>query len=507
MWPAVDGDKDVRPKPEMLNRIVFFDVEKDSPKRGDVNFRTNFALRDLQGSHVPTVECTARVIDDPVTVGVPQANWPADVSPDGKVRGVRTCTNGQYLDQRDGDTVFALEYNGSYTALSPLVDVFVKAKKETLLVELMEALHKNWSKTNGIVKAEPALAEIFATDLVSSLGALNRASEKVDGPRKLAAGLRALIEPDTTTDRKGQKKSLLDLLRGAIDAQDAVLSKDPKREKKWLDARSHIVDEFLTINGRGPDAKFADQGIPQLTPVVIELLRAQREAKCRNDKCAAFKADTVADVKKSLDSALTKTGLDLVDVMLQDEPTRVELGRMTSYLTRQSGPLASAGANSPSATPFATARGPGVLDATIAALVDALGALGDLRDIRPLYPMMANMMRELDPQLELLKRLNERVYDDAGHEICAEELDPDETIRNTLSRLAMVVDPAGLPRSTALQIFLDAIADVNRVDAASTDPLDGDDYGSVFRNVHDLLTDPESGLEQLYASVRSATAK
>jgi hypothetical protein len=44
-----------------------------------------------------------------------------------------------------------------------------------------------------------------------------------------------------------------------------------------------------------------------------------------------------------------------------------------------------------------------------------------------------------------------------------------------------------------------------RVDAANTGPLDPEDYASVFTNIHDVLTDPKSGLEQLYASVKNAT--
>ena len=48
---------------------------------------------------------------------------------------------------------------------------------------------------------------------------------------------------------------------------------------------------------------------------------------------------------------------------------------------------------------------------------------------------------------------------------------------------------------------------MNRVDASSDGPLEPDDYMNVFKNVHELLTDPKSGLEQLYASVKNATAR
>ena len=120
---------------------------------------------------------------------------------------------------------------------------------------------------------------------------------------------------------------------------------------------------------------------------------------------------------------------------------------------------------------------------------------------------LAKSLDELDPQLSLLSRLNARAYDSNGNEICSKELDPEEAIRNSLARLSLPVTVEGKPTRPALQVFLDAIADVNRVDASSDGPLDPDDYMNVFKNVHELLTDPKSGLEQLYASVKNATAR
>ncbi len=177
-------------------------------------------------------------------------------------------------------------------------------------------------------------------------------------------------------------------------------------------------------------------------------------------------------------------------------------------MTRQEAALGGDTGAAASSTPFAgSKRGPGALDQSIAAIVDALGALGDLRDVRALYPILARSLDDLDPQLSLLSRLNARAYDAAGNEICAKELDPEEAIRNTLSRLSLPVSPPGRPTRSALQIFLEALSDVNRVDPAKDTPLDPDDYANVFKNVHELLTDPTSGLEQLYASVKNATEK
>jgi hypothetical protein len=537
MWETPAG-QDVRPRPELLNRLVFFDVANDSKNPGETNYRTNYTLDQLQGPHIGTSECTARTIDDP-NLGDP------DVAADGKIHGLRTCNEGQWLDQRDPDTIFALEYNHAYEALAPLTEAFVKHGKATLLVELLDTLHKHWSVERGVVTAEPALAEVLATDLATSLGEMARATNgmtitrcapsttmkcegasELRGQQVLADGLRALVDPDfaargKVTDRKGkttlangQAVTLFGLLRDAAHAEETVLDRDPAKRDQWLAARSRVIDEFLSVKGRGADAAFVDPGVGQLAPVIIDLLRSQRVAECKGTiECPALRKDLTADIETSLKSLLTKTSLDLLDFLLRDEPARRELGRMTSYLTRQSDPLAGAGdvvgpasaGASPSSTPFANLRGPGVLDQSIAALVDALGALGDLEDVRPLYPMLAHALEQLDPQLALLSRLNARAYDAEGRELCSKELDPEETIASSLSRLALPITIEGQPRRTALQIFLEAIADVNRIDPELTTPLEQTDYANVFKNTHELLTDPTSGLEQLYASVKRAT--
>jgi hypothetical protein len=53
-----------------------------------------------------------------------------------------------------------------------------------------------------------------------------------------------------------------------------------------------------------------------------------------------------------------------------------------------------------------------------------------------------------------------------------------------------------------IQIFLEAIADVNRVDAESTGPLSAGDYQQVFTAARDFLLDETRGLEQIYAIIQ-----
>jgi hypothetical protein len=275
---------------------------------------------------------------------------------------------------------------------------------------------------------------------------------------------------------------------------------------KWHDTRSRIVDELVSVNGRADEAQFVDPGVPAMLPVLIDLLRSQRDAKCLNTAdCPALRKDLAVGVESSLNKEIVGASLDLLDVFLGDGTARRELGRMVTYLTSKGDALGGASVD-PSATPFAqtTARAPGALDQTIAATVDTFGALGDLEEVRPFYPVISDALDHVDPELVLLSQLSARAYGAGGHEICSKELDPDEAVQALLSRVTMVVEVLNQPKRSALQIFLDAVSDVNRVDASASTPLDGDDYGNVFKNVHDLLTDPTSGLEQLYASVKAA---
>lgn len=551
-WNSAKGNPDGRdedyayPRPEFLNRLVFFNVDEamDCSDESGNKLTTNCVIRDLQGSHMPSAACKERTIDDPYFVSPPGSSLTpgdaVDPSPDKKIHGLRTCQPGQNLDERAPDTLFALEYNHGVDAFAPLAEVFVKHQKEQLLVDLMVALDKSWRVQGGIAASEPALAEILKGDLIASLGELAKVTNKMKVDRciasgknecakhesvpavtVLAEGVRALVDPERakaagvtdrrgkTTTKSGKPVSIMGLLRDAINAEEEVLAKDKTREHKWLTARSNIVDEFFTIDGRGEQAKFRDQGIPQIAPVVIGLLRAQRLAKCKGDAdCPALRQDLAKDIEDDLKDKVFTAGLDLLDAVLADRAMRGEVGRMTSYMFRDDGKLGGDTSAAASSTPFSgSKKGPGVLDQSLAALVDALGAMGDLSEIRRMYPFLAKSLDDIDPQLSLLSRLNARSYDANGNEICAKELDPEEAIRNSLARLSLPVTVEGKPTRPALQIFLDAIADVNRVDASNDGPLEPDDYMNVFKNVHELLTDPKSGLEQLYASVKNATAR
>jgi hypothetical protein len=167
VWQSNVGE-DVRPMPKFLNRLVFFDTLHDGLNDASKNAKTGRLIRDLVGNHVPSAACDLRTIDDPLPA---EPDSPADH----KIQGLRTCQDGDWLDQRDGDTAFALETVGGFDALVPLVQAFVAHGAEDDLLNLLEVFYRY--DENGGSSAEPAAAALISANFVPTLRALALAAE------------------------------------------------------------------------------------------------------------------------------------------------------------------------------------------------------------------------------------------------------------------------------------------------------------------------------------------
>jgi len=53
-----------------------------------------------------------------------------------------------------------------------------------------------------------------------------------------------------------------------------------------------------------------------------------------------------------------------------------------------------------------------------------------------------------------------------------------------------------------IEIFMDVITDVNRIDASSTGAFASDDYEAVMSTMNGFMTDKTRGLEQLYTIIQ-----
>lgn len=566
-WDA-SGSKTLRPKPEFLNRQVFFDIDNDSPTSGGKNYKTNRFLKDLMGAHsIGTIVCPEKVLPDPV----PNA---ADASPDGQIRGLRQCQNGDWLDQRDPDGTMVWENFGFYSAMTPMINAFAIHNREDLFLSLMEVLYRHWSdatstknecdpsgtaKTNpryclqtGAVSYEPLLAEGLGGDVLVALGELTKtmdtqtiakctavdatthkctATTTVDGVQVIAAATRALVDPDAAkainlVDRTGAKTAKRNdgtlnpqvtpiyLLTGALAGIDQLfadaITKDPAEQQRlddWRLGRSQLVDQFLGVSGKTTSSKFTDPSIAKITPTLIGMLRAQMLAQCPdtytapNKRCAWARDELATSFATRVGGPMLASTMDLLEALRKDEAARSELEALLAYLVD-------------------AASGNDALAALLATSSDMLQVLRDDQNLVPIFhaisPALAPSVKDangrvtkkslVDAQLGLLAKVSGKYVDGNGKEICAYERDPNQILTQVLTRLVTPMkDKSGKSTQTPLDVIIDVIADVNRVDPARTDKLDAADYKAVTHEVNDFLLNKERGLEQFYEIVRRGT--
>lgn len=555
-------DKLLTPTPQWINRLVFFDTVNDSPNEGDKNYRTNRFIRDLNGDKMGTSVCPERVIEDP-DPGAP------DSHPDKKIRGLRACPDGQWLQDRDRNTIFTWESFGFYRAMKPMLGAFAKHGREDLFVEIATALYRNYPGADatedecrlanngkctraGANSYEPLIAEALAGDLVPALTELAKAlttltvttceatdaqgrctaSKNTRGLDIAVAAARAALDPNYSRaiglkDRQGQTTAKRNdgtkvdqvtpayLLTNALSAVDLAFDKyeeqhpeDKERRSNWRRARSQLVDQFLGTVGIQSNANFANPSIPKMTPVVLEMLRSQLAAHCPRSFTAPFEPCTWAReelVKKAEDVLGGPLATTGIDVM--DAVRSDAEGRRQMELMMQY-LLDAASDNEALSSVLATAN-------------DVLQLIRDDENLLPFYKLLADAVNTtqyddkgrivqksmVDAQMALLSRLSGKFFTKEGKEICANEIDPNQIMTKVLTNLVTPIEDASFNGDTPLEVLIDVIADVNRSDPSETydGTLKQAEYNSVAQNVVEFLTDKERGLEQLYETVRQCT--
>jgi len=553
------GSRELAAKPQWLNRLVFFDLAGDT-----VNAKTNLFIRDLQGEFIGTSVCPERVINDPV----PDA---PDASPDGKVHGLRNCPDGQWLQQRGKHTLFTWENFGFYDAIRPLLAAFVKHGREDLFLEISNATFKAWpgpeasadecrmagGKTCpkvGMNSYEPLIAEAFATDVLPALQVLAKELENlpikrcdeidpntkactktttVTGIDVAAAATRAAVDPAYAkntlklTDRFGKVEavrndgtknaqttpaylitSALSGIDKAFDAYEAAHPEDKDRRANWRRARSQLVDQFMGVTGAKSTSVFTNPTMTKMTPVILDLLRSQLLAHCPRsftppyEKCTWATSELSKKAEETLTGPLMSTGLDMMEAIRADAEGRRQMGLLMQYL------LDAASKND-------------ALASMLASTNDMVQILRDDENIVPFFRVLAAAVDAsekdakgrvtkkslLDAQMALLARVSGKYFDKDGKEICSREIDPNQVLAVALGNLVTPIKDGDFKGQAPLEVIIDVIADVNRVDP--TQPYEGtlnrSDYSFVSENVVDFLINKERGLEQFYEVIRQGT--
>lgn len=556
------NNKLLTPKPQWLNRLVFFDVFNDT-----VNTQTRNFIRDLQGDFMGASVCPERSMTDPLPTS-------PDARPDGKVVGLRNCPSGQWLQQRGANTIFVWEHFGFYNAMKPLVSAFAKHGREDLFVALTAAMYKHFPGADasadecrlagggqcprsGMNSYEGLIAEAFATDVFPALTELAKALKDlgikrcdamdptthqcttpnptiISGIDVAAAATRAALDVDYSkntlklTDRRGAvtgKRNdgttfpqvtpailLANALSGIDEAFDQYEAQNPtdksERRKGWRAARSALVDQFLGANGIKSNSTWKDPAIPKMTPVLVDVLRGQLLAHCPKsfappfERCAWARDELPKKAEETMGGPLMNTAVELMDKVRADEEGKKQMNLLATYLLDQ------ASKNDALASMLASAN-------------DMVQLLRDDENLVPLFHVVAAAMNAserdksgrvtkmslVDAQMSLLARLSGRYYDEAGKEICSKEIDPNQVLAKALGHLVTPIKDGDFKGQTPLEVIIDVVADVNRVDP--TQPYEGtlakDDYLSVSENVIDFLTNKERGLEQFYEVIRQGT--
>jgi hypothetical protein len=276
------------------------------------NAKSKLFISDLNGEHIGSAICPERVIPDPCK-GNSGCGPGAAVAPDGMVRGLRSCKEGDWFDQRDRDALFVLEHFGFYDAMQPTVAAFVGKNREDLFVELSVIMSRHYANADAsasecevapgkscvrdnLVSYEPLLSNVFAQDVLPAVVALSKElnsmlvkrctatdpttkactkTETVTGTQVLAAATRSLLSPDLAKtsglkNRRGDVTGLRNdgsktpqvtpiyLITNALSAVDKtfadydVAHPEEKGERlvRWRRARSQLVDRRGELGAR-----------------------------------------------------------------------------------------------------------------------------------------------------------------------------------------------------------------------------------------------------------------
>jgi hypothetical protein len=552
---GIDG-LTLHPEPKALNRLVFFgassalypDMPDFDPFGG--NNGKNKTINRFVSSTI-----------EPVSL----ASCPTDP---GDPNQVPTCPDKSgTLRVADPHTIFLWERLGFTDYLRPVVTAFANTaclpdlsfcdtdntKGELLFIQVIDILNRHWPgvehgaecntngnpKTNpkycseaGVNRYEPILVEAFRTDIIPALHEFAKIAKdlsKVTVKRGPKAGqvwtgaevlekmTRILFDQKYAAsvkmvDRKGNKAAtwvdgtpqgqltVFSLFADALHKIDQRWEKacdgltgqalgdcqatTPTRKGQWKRARSQLVDEFLAIDGTGPTAKFRNGAMPKTLATTLRVIREQLNANCPDREkgvtCEWAEHELADKFATTISGPVFAALVDVQEELRRDETARRETERLLGFLLSPSSPDdAFAGALASFSDLLQVVPDDGNLSPILQAIAVAANAADD-----PSGPGAA------DVGLKVLKAMTGDKYD--RH----------HALDTVLPRLVTPIDGGETP----IEIILDAIADVNRIDAAAsadTVPLTDDDYRAMMGSVEEFLTSKTRGLEQFYFIVQN----
>jgi hypothetical protein len=253
------------------------------------------------------------------------------------------------------------------------------------------------------------------------------------------------------------------------------------REGMWKRARSQLVDEFFTIDGTGSSARFDNPATPKALVTIVQVLREQLNANCPTREtgggCAWAKTELAQKLQDTISGPLFAGVMDVQESVRANDDARRELENFLSFI-------------------LLTASQGDAYQSSLAGFGDFLQILSDDGRFAPIFNAAATAS---DPESD---KAGPGCADTAINVLEALSGDDYDTYHVLDTVLPALVTPVGGARSP-IEVVMDTIADVNRVDASQSTPLDANDYRAVWTTMNQFMSNDTRGLEQLYTIMQS----
>ena len=550
----------LNPTPQAFNRLVFFGTSSD--KFGPF-FGGTMPDQDPNiggGMGQDTNEFITGLIEPLSTSVCPTrtVNYPGGSI---ELADCALSNANDLLRLRGQGVIFTWEKFGFYEGITPMLQVFDDPEeKGDLLLELLEVLYRHWSTPehgpecnsmgtwvkgdpnynpkfcaeSGLSRYEPILERTFLeTGLLPALADLNqtltslqindpRRGQSMDGLDMLREVALAFFDPEyaqsvgmstrsgqtTTTYADGVTPTPVtpyELFAHALRDIDVVFEGNTDRHPGWLDARSNLVDTFLTVDTTGPTPRFANRSLPAAVPVLTQVIREQTNANCPDREqgvpCAWGSTQLAQNAAATIQEPMFGTVMNLIDRMSSNPETRFTLQKFLRYLIQQ-------------------ASQNDALHSTLTSLSDMMQLLRNEESMYPLFRAIALVSSPegtssdgtpaegaVDRVLKLTQALTEEPVQDGS--ATPNPYDRYRMLDRILVNLVTPLDEADPNSATPIEIFMDTIAEVNRQDADATQstPLSATDFELAFGAVRDFMLSENRGMEQFYKIIRERKVK
>ncbi|HVY48575.1 MAG TPA: hypothetical protein VHB21_21950, partial [Minicystis sp.] len=253
------------------------------------------------------------------------------------------------------------------------------------------------------------------------------------------------------------------------------------RKGQWRRARSQLVDEFFTVDGDGPAAKFHNPATVPALLSIVQVLREQLNANCPNREtgggCQWAKHDLGAKVADVLSGPLFAGIMDVQEQVRADDAARRELEKLLSFI-------------------LLSASEDDAFQSSLASFGDILQILEDDGRFAPIFNAAATASApEGDKSGPGCATTTINVLE----ALSGDQYDRYHVLDTVLPAIVTPVDGGVSP----IEVFMDTIADVNRIDASAGGPLAAEDYRAVWRTMNGFMTDKTRGLEQFYTIIQN----